>query len=289
MNSPPNDFAALILTHGRPDNVITYRTLRRKQYTGPIVVVVDDMDKTIDQYRANFGDEVEVFSKREIAETFDQCDNFTEMRSIVYARNAAFDIAKRLGYRYFIQLDDDYSDFSFRFNQKLDYHSRTVQDLNRLFTILLEGYKAMRPLASLAIAQGGDFLGGDYSDKADAVKLLPKAMNTFICDTENRFQFIGRVNEDVNTYTHLASQGLVLRTTNQASIQQMPTQSNEGGMTDLYLASGTYVKSFYTVMLHPSGVRAASINSKNARIHHQVFWRYTAPKLLRETHRKRSN
>jgi len=43
-----DSFAALILTHGRPDNVITERTLRRQGYTGRIVFVLDDEDKTAD-------------------------------------------------------------------------------------------------------------------------------------------------------------------------------------------------------------------------------------------------
>ncbi|MCK2620993.1 hypothetical protein MZE52_22450, partial [Escherichia coli] len=41
-----DDFCAFILTHGRPDKVLTYRTLRRAGYTGKIFIVVDDEDKT---------------------------------------------------------------------------------------------------------------------------------------------------------------------------------------------------------------------------------------------------
>ncbi|EFI4081186.1 TPA: hypothetical protein J5F60_004390 [Escherichia coli] len=41
-----DDFCVFILTHGRPDKVLTYRTLRRAGYTGKIFIVVDDEDKT---------------------------------------------------------------------------------------------------------------------------------------------------------------------------------------------------------------------------------------------------
>lgn len=44
-----DDFCAFILTHGRPDKVLTYRTLRRAGYTGKIFIVVDDEDKTRNQ------------------------------------------------------------------------------------------------------------------------------------------------------------------------------------------------------------------------------------------------
>lgn len=75
-----------ILTHGRPDKVLTYRTLRRAGYTGKIFIVVDDEDKTRHQYMAEFGEQVLVFSKADIASRFDEADNFCDRRSIFYAR-----------------------------------------------------------------------------------------------------------------------------------------------------------------------------------------------------------
>lgn len=106
-----DDFCAFILTHGRPDKVLTYRTLRRAGYTGKIFIVVDDEDKTRHQYMAEFGEQVLVFSKADIASRFDEADNFGDRRSIFYARNACFDLAKLVGCKYFIQLDDDYHEF----------------------------------------------------------------------------------------------------------------------------------------------------------------------------------
>ncbi|STG54450.1 Uncharacterised protein [Escherichia coli] len=70
-----DDFCAFILTHGRPDKVLTYRTLRRAGYTGKIFIVVDDEDKTRHQYMAEFGEQVLVFSKADIASRFDEADN----------------------------------------------------------------------------------------------------------------------------------------------------------------------------------------------------------------------
>ena len=104
----PNDFCAFILTHGRPDNVITYNTLLRHGYTGPIYIVIDNEDKTANRYYEVFGDKVVMFDKLSIAKSIDEGDNFDGRRAIIYARNACFDIAKKLGYTYFIELDDDY-------------------------------------------------------------------------------------------------------------------------------------------------------------------------------------
>lgn len=46
-----NCFVALILTHGRPDNVHTVKTLRKCGYTGDIIIVLDNEDLKIDRYR----------------------------------------------------------------------------------------------------------------------------------------------------------------------------------------------------------------------------------------------
>ena len=45
-----NSFVALILTHGRPDNVHTVKTLRKCGYTGDIIIVLDNEDLKIDRY-----------------------------------------------------------------------------------------------------------------------------------------------------------------------------------------------------------------------------------------------
>ena len=95
--------AVFILSHGRPDNVITYQTLRKQGYTGKIYIIVDDEDKTLKDYKNNFGDEVIVFSKKDYENKFDIMDNFSGNKVIVYARNACYDIARNLGLDYFFE------------------------------------------------------------------------------------------------------------------------------------------------------------------------------------------
>ena len=56
------------------------------------------------------------------------------------------------------------------------------------------------------------------------------------------------------------------------SVEQMQTQANSGGMSEMYIDSGTYMKSFYTVMYCPSGVRVSDMRSTHARIHHRITW-----------------
>lgn len=229
-----DDFCAFILTHGRPDKVLTYRTLRRAGYTGKIFIVVDDEDKTRNQYMAEFGEQVLVFSKADIASRFDEADNFCDRRSIFYARNACFDLAKLVGCKYFIQLDDDYHEFQFRVDRNYDQAYFPIRKLDAILSEMLAYYESI-PALSIAMSQGGDFLG-DNGGHASWVKR--KAMNSFICSVDRPFSFMGRINEDVNTYTNLGRCGELFMTIGAVQLGQKQTQKNSGGMTELYLDSG---------------------------------------------------
>ena len=281
-------FAAFILTNGRPDNVITYATLRRSGYTGPIYLIVDDLDETIDAYRENYPDEVIVFDKRAIAQTFDQSHNFQDMRSPIYARNASWAIARDLGLDHFVQLDDDYTRFSWRFNSRFDYQHVELTQLDSVFAAMV-AFSDGCGAAAVALAQGGDYLGGPKSTSnpfVQAPTLIRKCMNSFVCATARPFTFVGCANDDVTTYTHKGSTGLLFFTLTAASLNQIQTQMGDGGMTELYKEYGTYVKSFYSVLYQPSSVHVCPLQSRFARLHHRVTWRHTVPKILSETWRK---
>jgi len=111
-------------------------------------------------------------------------------------------------------------------------------------------------------------------------------MNTFICSVDRPFKFMGRINEDVNTYTRLGSVGQLFFTVPNVNISQIQTQANSGGMTELYLDSGTYVKSFYTIMFQPSSVKISLMGSIHKRLHHMVSWKNTVPLIISEQHKK---
>lgn len=287
MENFKKEFCALILTHGRPNKVFTYQTLLKSGYTGEIYLVVDNEDKHLAEYQEKYGKErVIIFDKKKVSKEIDNGDNFNDRRAIIYARNASFKIAEKLGFKYFIQLDDDYTAFNFKFDENNTFKETLIQNLDRTFKSLLDYYKSINVL-SIAMAQNGDFIGGAKGGIAKGVKVKRKAMNSFICSTERPFKFIGRINEDVNTYTNLGNRGGIFFTIPLVSLIQKQTQSNKGGMTDLYLDSGTYVKSFYTVMYSPFCTTITEMGHKNKRLHHRVQWRNAVPMIIREKYKKK--
>ena len=280
-----DDFAVFILTHGRPDNVITYETLKKFNYKGKIYLVIDNEDKKANEYYALYGSEnVKMFDKLKKSKEFDTADNFEERRTVVYARNACFDIAKDLGLKYFLELDDDYNEFRIRRQVKDILGSAKIKDINKLFELMIEFLEKTGAL-TVAFAQGGDFIGG-IGSRVWKEQLSRKAMNTFFCKTENKFDFIGRINEDVNTYTTQGIKGKLMFTIANVMINQGTTQANAGGMTEVYLDSGTYVKSFYTIMVAPSCTRISTMGNKFKRIHHKILWDKCTPKILNEKYKK---
>lgn len=287
LNQMRDDFCAFILTHGRPDKVLTYKTLLNAGYTGKIYIVIDNEDKTEARYRENFGDRVLQFDKAAAAQTFDEGDNFNDRRAIIYARNSCWELARQVGCKYFIQLDDDYGSFFLRNDSRLNHvNARIKTSMDDLLNSAIEFFLCAH-LHSVALSQGGDHMG-DWVGKG--VSLRRKCMNSFICSIDRQFQFFGRINEDVNTYTTLGRRGDLFFTILQAQLNQAQTQKTAGGMTNLYLDSGTYIKSFYSVMYCPSSVKVGTLidprESSHPRIHHKINWPTTAPKIIRESHRK---
>lgn len=280
-----DNFVAFILTHGRADNVMTYKTARKAGYTGRIVLVLDDEDEQLEQYFAIYGKEnCYVFNKQKYIDTCDAIQK-GDHRCILYARNACFDIAQELGYKYFIELDDDYYEFSWKFDERGRFKQRHILNLNFVWRMMLE-YFISCPFTSLAMAQCGDFIGGKDNQLAKTIGTKRKAMNSFICSTDRRFEFKGRYNDDVNTYTRLSQQGYIFLTLVQVVINQEQSQKNEGGMTEVYKADGTYSKSFSSVVVCPSAVKLAMMGGLNRRIHHNVDWKYVAPKIIDAKYKK---
>lgn len=54
-------------------------------------------------------------TKKKYAEITDTADNLTARNVVVFARNACWDIAEKIGLTHFLVLDDDYTNFEYRY------------------------------------------------------------------------------------------------------------------------------------------------------------------------------
>ena len=282
-----NNTAVFIPTYKRAKKVLTYKTLRDAQYDGKIYLIVSDDDPQIEDYKKQYPSEVIIFSKEDARPFTDLCDNFENRKLVVFARNYMFKIAKDLNLDYFCVLDDDYDRFSFRrcFGEKLKGFK--VLDIGRIIKACFS-YLAKAPnLDCFTWCQDGDFIGGTNS--FDDIGRKRKIMNGYFFKTDRPIRFMGSINEDLNASVYEGQRGKVFFTINDVSIHQLITQSNAGGLTEAYLDEGTYLKSFYSVIVAPNCVRVSSMGSKDLRIHHKVCWNKCCPKIIREIHKRGSN
>ena len=280
-----DDFAVFILSHGRANNVKTLTTIKNCGYTGKWYIIIDNEDKQAQEYYENFGEEhVVMFDKIEKAKHVDTCDIQQARNIVLFARNSCHDIAKELGLTYFLELDDDYIEFRERYEKNGTLSSRFVLDFDSICNEMIEFLETSGAL-TIAFAQMGDFIGG-LDCAMFKQRLTRKCMNSFFCKVDRPFQFLGRINEDVNAYCLLGTQGKLMLTIADIALNQVDTQQNSGGLTESYLDNGTYVKSFYSVICCPSCVKVAEMGVNHKRFYHLVDWEHCLPKILSDKYRK---
>ena len=281
-----NDFVVFILTHGRADNVYTYKALKRAGYTGKIILVIDNEDNDAEKYYSNYGKEnVYMFDKIKESKEVDSMGLDSDRKAILYARCACFDIAKELGYTYFLELDDDYTNFRSRVVSGESLKTVYIKKFDELVDCTLD-FLDVSNAHTVALSQIGDFIGGKNS-KVCKDRLTRKAMNAFFCKTDRRFNWSGKMNEDVTTYITLGSRGYLFFTVADVSIDQLSTQSLSGGMSDEYLTFGPYTKTFYTILSCPSCVKMYIMGVTNKRFHHVIDWDKAVPKIISDKYKKK--
>ena len=193
-----NDFAVIIPTHGRHDRVFTIDSLRKSGYTGNFYLLCDDEDKQLDKYKTKYGDKVMVFSKDDYKGKFDKMDNFGNKACVVYARNAMWDIAKKIGLKYFAVADDDYVAFQKRITKDGGYYGKMIKNnLDDVFNSYID-FLITSKVDTVCFAQGGDYIGGkECTNIVNGFKVFRKMMNLYFFDINKPIEFKGTINEDL--------------------------------------------------------------------------------------------
>ena len=273
------DFAVFILSHGRADTISTYRALRDGGYTGRTYVVIDNEDDQEELYRQKFGDDIIQFDKRDYLEKTDLGDLDNDRRIGVFARNFIQDEAKRLGYKFHLQLDDDVHGFTYRFAQGKVLRALHCSHLDEVFSGMVE-YMKETPITSLSFALSAYNMGGVDGSIKDG--MTRKTMTTFLMRADDVQYFHMRMNDDITTSLINGMRGKLYYSYLPIEVEVDKTQVKAGGMTDIYQKNGTYRKSFYSVMCCPSCVKVSAMGITDYRIHHTISWNNAVPKLLSE-------
>lgn len=300
----PNEYCIFIFTHGRAGNVKTIRTMRKSGCTAKIILVIDNEDEQEQQYRELYdgkdGCSIYVFDKTVAYNLTDTMDLNPSKGSVVYARNMAYSIAEELGYKYFVMLEDDYLDYQHRWvkthpDDSMTLCARTSMSLDPSYGLMdkcigaLMDYLKDSQATQIGLAQAGDLVGGADTFQKFYKNRVRKIMNFFCCRTDRPVKWLGRMNDDVNSYIWRGSQGVIFLSFRELTVKQELTQMAMGGMSADYKNFGTYTKSFYSVMLCPSFVTIGTMGWHNYRMHHQIEWNNAVPKILSDSYKKSDN
>lgn len=278
------EFAVFILSHGRAKEMTTVNMLKRYKYTGKYFIVLDNEDEQIKDYIRRYGkNNIIVFDKKKIEQSMDTGDNGGSLKCGVFARNFIIDEADKMGYKYHLQLDDDYNGYCFRYVKDGRLRSSKVTDLDKFFKESLR-YLINGDLDCLGYGVASDYTGGINSKVMKG--FCRKSMNTFFLRADRKFYFVARMNDDVTTNLVNNKIGKKIITVLYAMVSMPATQRMKGGMTDVYTDEGTYMKSFYSVMFEPSACKVDATMKKVKRVHHSITWNNISPKILNERYKK---
>lgn len=263
-----------IISKGRP-RCRTARTLEKMGYPGEWFIVCGSNDETIDDYRRNWGDHVIEFDWYDEITRTDPLDNFgfEDMASgACPARNATRRISRDRGELRHWQFDDDYTAFkrvnsACTKNVPFEDGGDFEEWLLRLATLGLDA--GLKNIGFPPASEAFPYLGLTFGKRVFNAHNMP---------SDDLFEpWVARMNDDtinaINVYRHGGFE-MSLRC---MSMNMPPTQSESGGLTDIYKAEGTVRKSAYPVLLAPN---AAKLVIKFGRYHHKVDWQQLVPKVL---------
>ena len=278
-----NDFILLVLSYNHPTNVLSLETLKKTNYDGNWALVVGEDDPQLENYKKLYPEEhLAIFNKNDYKKDVDLCDQGGSDKIGLYARLACFDIAKSRGFKYFLEFDDDYIEYRYRveYEGKLNYCWTT--HITECFEAAVEFLENNKLVQSVAFAQGGDFI----CDLNAIEHPMEKCMNSWFCAVDRPIKFNGRMNDDVNAYVNGRCNGQLFLTCPYVCIKQKPTQSAGTGMSDIYKDNGTYKKTLYTIIQHPTGVKVQMLGMTYYRLHHNVKKEFLYPCLISSQYKK---
>ena len=274
-----DDFAVFILSHGRADKQITLSALLDQGYTGSWFIVVDNLDEDANKYLSNYRGHVIIFDKPMEASQIDSMTNSGELRSVLFARHACYQIAQNMGLHYFAEFDDDLSNFCYKWDESGVLKSVKVRNMDGVFNAILAYMDDVPYIAACNIPAQGAYFGGRLPD--------PKwnLNQSFILRASTPYiPFCGILNEDENGLLLGAKSGMVAIEQYSVCKTDKKRGSNSGGLRDLYDDSGEYIRAFYTVMCAPYCAKIKI--KKNGEIIVTTLAANAFPKIISDRWRK---
>ena len=260
------DFAIFILTHGRPNKQYTNHALDKAHYTGKRIMLLDDEDDTVKEYKENYPDvEIILFDKQSYIDTSDTGTNKDQRKCILYAKNAANDIAKDLGFSSYVVADDDIIRFRHRWKQDDGVtYTQEVKNMDAVIEAYIE-FLLSGNISALSFGDARLYMGGKL--------LLGRIPYNFVFrNTAMQFEWRSAMYEDTVTPVVETINGTYTLGLPNIQFDMKQCDNNaEGGMSDVYAKMSIYERAFTAFMYHPPGIEIANNSVGFELIKNNVF------------------
>lgn len=276
-----DSFAIFITTHGRSNNCTTLNTLKSLGCKYPIYLIVDDLDKDLDSYKVKFGDCVKVFSKQKYVNLTDTIMTPKVFSAVVFARNFCEDLAKMMGLKYFLILDDDIKNFKIRFPINTKLTSTKINNIDKILDIYLD-YLDNSPLGLLGFGNKPSYIGG----LSNFYKTKRRCFNAFLRKTSIPFTWVSNFNEDTISCVVEGKRGFLVLELPYVQLEAIETGkgTQNGGMFEMYNNIDEYKRKFNYVIIQPN-IYSIYINS-DKEIKVRRIWDNAIPKIIKQKYRK---
>lgn len=256
----------------------TYKMLRDQGYTGDIIVVIDDEDEQRSLYEEIY-EHVEVFCKEDYYQSSDGVIT-GKQKAILYARNACYDIAERLGLLYFTEFDDDLNSIFLRYIEDGRCLSYKPTVLDSVFDMVLEGLDICDAVMGVSLMVQGDYIGGVASRAfRRAVRCCSQS---FFLRTDRRVDFLASMNEGTCSCLIYGMRGKLFFGIPGTMLEAEPIGANTkmgNGMDEFYKKMDSFSRSFMATIVRPDCV-SPEFATDAFRI--RVSWENALPYIISE-------
>lgn len=252
------DFAIFILTHGRPYNQKTLSALHKQGYTGKVYLVVDDEDKTKDEYIKEYGDKVIIFNKDKYVYSTDTGLSVPYRNFAVFARNAIEDLAVQYNLQYFGMFDDDILKFRFRYASDEQLLSLPVQNLDNIIAEYVD-YMESCKLACVGFGVSTQYIGGKQCSPVN--NSLRLCYNAYIRCSMFNVDWSLNMCEDRITSLLCNMRGQVWQQLLFVQIDTAPLYGKvDGGNSSVYRMLDEFTQVFFPVITNPNNSSISTYN-----------------------------
>ena len=277
------NFAVFIITHGRPNNQKTLNLLNEMGYTGPVYLVIDDEDETGEEYREKYPNQVICFNKESYVANTDTGLHIPFKKFAVFARNAVEDIAREMGFAYFMVLDDDIINLRIRYDVDGSLKSRKLTGI--IDEVFIACIKFMNNSGLHCTSFG--FCNVYRSGVSCLYEENPRSRlcaEAFIRDTKIRVNWRLNMVEDLITSLDYIRAGMPW-------LQLVPIQVEicmsegavEGGNSEAYNNFGLFRLNFMPTIAYPD---CNKVTFHHNKWHTTLASKYSVPKIISASFKK---